>query len=113
MAKLSRDGFPGLIPLAGSEDLYIQMGRGNFNGVYTDVTDVSVQTQLTHFDFASAVAYDTQQPHTEGDHSTLFVDPAPSSGAFSVYRSSSSAAAYGASGMPFKYILIGRVESTD
>ena len=114
MARLSRDSFPGLTPLGGGEQgYYVQVGQSNFNGVYTDVTDISIRTSLTHIDFASAQVYDTQQPATDASSDALFVDAAVSSGAIVVYRSTQAAANYGASGMPFRYILIGRVESTD
>jgi len=113
MARLTRDAFPGLIPIAGSVDLYMQTGQSNFNGVYTDVTDISIRTQLTDIDFASAQVYDTQQPATDASHDALFVDVTPSSGAITVYRSTQAAANYGASGMPFRYLLIGKVDATD
>jgi len=114
MARLSRDSYPGLIPIGGGErPLYMQVGSGNYNGAYTDVTDISIRTQITDIDFASAQVYDTQQPATEADHSTLFFDVSVSSGAITLYRSTQAKATYGSSGMPFRYCIIGRVESTD
>lgn len=112
MAKLSRDAFPGLIPIGGGETgLYMQLGKSAYTGVYTDSTDVPVRTQLTHVDFASAVVYDTYSPATDATMTEygLFVDPVPSSGAISIYRSSQGAI----SGLPFQYCFIGRVESSD
>ena len=111
MAKLSRDQFAGLIPIAGSDNLFLQMGTLAFDGVYTDTTDRPVRTQLTHIDFASAAVYDTYSPATDAAMTeyVLFVDTAVSSGACNVYRSSQGAV----SSLPFKYLLIGRVEATD
>jgi len=110
MAKLSRDAFPGLIPFGG-DDLYIQIGDGAFSGVYTDTTDVPVRTQLTRVKFGFAQVYDTYSPATDATMTEygLFVDRAVSSATVSVYRSSQGAV----SGLPFNYILIGTVESTD
>ena len=112
MARLSRDAFPGLIPIGGGEsDLYLQVGKAAFDGVYTDTTDVPVRSQLTHVDFAIAAVYDTYSPATDATMTEygLFVDPVPATGAISVYRSSQGAV----SGLPFNYCFIGRVEASD
>jgi len=111
MAKLSRDQFPGLLPIAGTDNLFIQVGTASFNGIYTDTTNMPLRTQLTHIDFASAQVYDTYSPATDADMTeyVLFVDTAVSSGACNVYRSSQGAV----DSLPYKYLLIGRVEATD
>lgn len=111
MGRLSRDAYPGLIPLAGSYDLFIQVGDGAFSGVYTDTTDVPVRTQLTSVKFGMAQVYDTYSPATDATMTEygLFVDRAVSSGTVSVYRSSQGKV----SGLPFNYILIGTVNATD
>lgn len=111
MAKLSRDQFPGLIPVGGSDNLFLQVGASAFDGVYTDTTDRPVRTQLTHIDFCSAQVYDTYSPATDATMTEYFlsVDPVPATGAVSVYRSSQGAV----SGLTFKYLLLGRVEATD
>lgn len=112
MARESRDVFPGIFPIGATGNLYIQLGNGAFSGVYTDTTDVPVRTQLTHVDFAAALVYDTYSIATDANDEKkyiLFVDKNVSSGAVAVYRSSQGAV----SGLPFNYVLIGRVESTD
>lgn len=103
--------FPGLIRIGETGNLYIQVGTSSFSGVYTDTTDMPLRTQLTHVDFAAAVVYDTYSPATDAAMTeyVLFVDVAVSSGAVNVYRSSQGAV----SGLPYKYVLIGRVETTD
>ena len=111
MARVSREGFPGLIPIGGSTNLYLQIGNSAFSGAATDSTDVTIQTQLTHVDFAAAVADDTVSPATDATMTEygLFVDRVPSSGAVSVNRSSQGAV----SGLTFSYCLIGRVSDTN
>jgi len=108
MAKLSRDGFPGLIPLAGSDNLYIQIGKGAFDGVYTDTTDVPIRTQLTSVTAMFAQVSDTYSPATDATMTEygLFCDVAVSSNTVSVYRSSQGAV----SGLPFNYFIIGTVD---
>jgi hypothetical protein len=103
--------YPGLIRLGETGNLYIQVGTSSFSGIYTDTTDMPLRTQLTHVDFAAAVVYDTYSPATDATMTEyiLFVDVAVSSGAINVYRSSQGAV----SGLPYKYCLIGRVETTD
>lgn len=109
--KTPNDGFPGLIPLGGTRNYYLQIGTLKFDGVYTDATDRPIRTQLTHVDYASAQVYDTYSPTTDAAMTeyVLFVDIAVSSGACNVYRSSQGAV----TSLPFQYILIGRVEATD
>ena len=112
MARLSRDAFPGLIPIGGGEaGLYLQVGSLKFDGVYTDTTNRPIRTSLTHIDFMGAQVSDTYAPATDATMTEygLFCDVAVSSGTVSVYRSSQGAV----SSLPFNYILIGRVESTD
>jgi hypothetical protein len=103
--------FPGLIRIGETGNLYIQVGLSSYTGVATDVTDLAIRTQLTHVDYAAATVYDTYSPATDATMTeyVLFVDTAVSSGAVTVYRSSQGAV----SGLPFKYVLIGRVETTD
>ena len=114
MGHATRDSFPGLIPIGGGEQrLYMQVGKDNFDGVYTDTSSVSVRTLLTDIDFASAQVYDTQQPATDAASDALFVNVAPASGAIVIYRSTQAAANYGSSGMPFRFVLIGRVQDTN
>jgi len=104
MSKQPGDSFPGLIPLWG--DYYMQIGKGAFNGVYTDTTDVPLRTQLDEIAVGFAQVYDTYSPATDAAMTeyALFVDVAVSSGACNVYRSSQGAV----SGLPFNYMLIGR-----
>lgn len=111
MARLSRDSFPGLIPLGGSAELYLQVGKGTFSGVYTDSTDMPLRTQLTHVDFGVVSVAETYSPATDATMTqySVFSDYAVSSGAITLFRSSQAAV----SGLPFKYVLIGRVEATD
>ena len=112
MAKLSRDSFPGLIPIGGSSNLYMQVGTGAFSGVYTDSTHAPIRTQLTNVDVMFAQVDDTYSAATDANTGKIYqlqVDKAVSSSTVSVYRSSQGAL----SGLPFNYILIGRVESTD
>jgi len=108
MSKTPPDVYPGLIPLGGSGNYYMQIGKAAFNGVYTDTTDMPIRTQLTDIDFGEAVVYDTYSPATDATMTeyVLFVDVTVSSGACSVYRSSQGAV----SGLPYMYKLIGRVE---
>ena len=113
MAHVSRDAFPGLTPLGGGETgYYIQVGKGAFSGVYTDSTHAPIRTQLTVVDAMFAQVNDTYSAATDANTSKIYqlnCDPAVSSGTVSVYRSSQGAL----SGLPFNYVLIGRVESTD
>jgi hypothetical protein len=112
MAKLSRDAFPGLIPIGGGEQpLYMQVGKSAFSGVYTDATDVPVRTLLTNIDSIQLTIAETYSPTTDQAMTEyqIFSDGAVSSGTFSVFRSSQGAV----SGLPFFYTVIGRVESTD
>lgn len=110
--SLGQLGKGGLIPIGDPNvGLYMQIGRGAFNGVYTDTTDVPIRTQLNEIIVGFANVYDTYSPATDANTAKmyqLFVDVAVSSGAFSVYRSSQGAV----SGLPFNYIIIGRLFST-
>ena len=110
MARLSRDSFPGLIPLGGSDNQYLQIGSGAFSGVYTDSTDMPLRTQLTHVDFGIVSIAETYSPTTDNTMTpyAVYSDFAVSSGAITLTRSSQGAV----SSLPFKYVLIGRVEDT-
>ncbi len=112
MGRVSRDSFPGLIPIGGGEqDLYIQYGKLAFSGVYTDSTDMPIRTSLTHIDGVTFTIAETYSPATDATMTEyqLFCDGAVSSGTVTVFRSSQGAI----SGLPFFYELKGRVEATD
>jgi len=112
MGRVSRDSFPGLLPIGGGEQqLFIQYGKAAYSGVYTDTTNAPVRTQLTHIDAAFAQVYDTYSAATDATMTEygLCVDPVPASGVVSVYRSSQGAV----SGLTFNYLFMGRVEATD
>ena len=75
MGHATRDSFPGLIPIgAGEQRLYMQIGQGDFDGVYTDTSSVSIRTLLADIDFASGQVYDTQQPATDAVSSEFRFD---------------------------------------
>jgi hypothetical protein len=103
--------YPNLIPLAGGSDLYMQVGRSLFNGIYTDATDMPVVSPLTQVTMGMAVVDDTYSPATDanGLNYQLHVNVVPASGAISVFRSSQGMV----SSLPFSYIFIGKVFSSD
>jgi len=113
MGRVSRDSFPGLIPIGGGEQgLYMQAGKASFSGIYTDTTNVPIRTQLTHVDAMFAQVNDTYSAATDANTAKIYqlnCDPAVTTGTVSVYRSSQGAL----SGLPFNYMIIGRVEATD
>lgn len=102
---------PGLIPLGmPGTNLYMQIGHSSFSGVYTDSTDVPIRTSLNEIEVALAVVDDSYSPATDVTMTEYHVFAARdiSSSTFSVHRSSQGAV----SGLPFSYIVIGRLYAT-
>lgn len=102
--------YPGCIAIGDPNmGLYMEIGRSAFDGVYTDAANRPVRTALTEISVGFAQVYDTYSPATDATMTEygLFVDVAVSDGTFSVHRSSQGAI----SGLPFNYIVIGRLYS--
>lgn len=113
MANQPLDTYPNLIPVAGSNDVYMQIGTVSFSNAATDVT---VTTHLTH-DITAIASYNVAGSTwgaaiaTDG---SMALSISVSSGTATISRPNTSAAAL-AIGTDAKvsYMLVGRVFSTD
>lgn len=113
MARQALDTYPGLIPLAGSPDYYMQIGTVSFAD---NATDVTVTTSLTH-DIAAIACYNVAGSTWGANVATdgsLALSIAVSGGTATISRPNTSAAAL-ALGTDAKvtYQLVGRIFSTD
>lgn len=114
MAKQPPDSATGAYPFFGN--LYIQAGSTGFTGTLTDASDMTIRTNLTTIKCAVATIDDTYGIATGTDahagvHSQqIAIDRTPASGAVTVYRSTSAAAA---GEQTFSYFMIGTQDATD
>ena len=103
----AKDNYPGLIPLGGGLDKYMQIGRSAFA---TDDTSVAVRTQLKFCDFAIAGYLSGVLTATDTAIAIACSDEI-ASGAITFHRQKTGAA--DEAGTAFWYMLIGTVNETD
>jgi len=114
MANQPPNNVSGAYPLFGNK--YIQFGSTGFTGANTDVSDVSIRTNLARIDCAVVTIDDTYGIATATDYDAgvhlqnLSIERIVSSGAVTVTRSTEAAAA---GEQTFSYVLIGDVDTTD
>lgn len=108
------DSFPGLSPLSGTGDLYLQAGTVSFAN---NATDVAIRTTLTHITSATAtysIAQSTWGAIAATDGSmSLSIDPTVTSGVAYLSRPNVAGLLTAGTDAKVSYMLIGRVYATD